>query len=53
MFSLKCILVCCSVFNGMYLSRVLFFYWNVFNIYIQMLSAYTLIRFIEIKCHKN
>ena len=31
------------VFNGMHLSMLLYFHWNVFNIHIQMLSDYTLI----------
>ena len=46
---------CYCVFIGMYLNYVvplltlLCFHWNVFDIYIQMLSDYTLIRFIETK----
>ena len=41
------------VFNGMYLSMLLCFHWNVFNIHMRMLSDYTLICFIETKLHDN
>ena len=39
----------------LYLSMLLCFHWNVFNIHTQMLSDYTLIWFIETKSlwHKN
>ena len=42
-------------FIGMYLSMLLCFHWNAFNIYmyIQMLSDYTLIWFIEIIWYEN
>ena len=36
----------------MYLGMLLWFYSNVFNIHIQMLSDYTLIRFIEMIWHE-
>ena len=45
--------VCSCVFNGMCLSMLLCFYWNAFNIHIQLLSDYTLILFIETKWHDN
>ena len=37
----------------MYLSMLLCFYWNVFDIHIQMLSDYMVDMFEEIKWHDN
>ena len=43
---------CCD-FIGMYLKYVVVFHRNTFDIYIQLLPDYTLIRFIETKWHKH
>ena len=37
----------CCVFIGMYLNYVVVFHWNIFDIYVQLLPDYTLIRFIK------
>ena len=37
----------------MYLKYVVVFYWNIFDIYIQLLPDYTLILFMETKWHKQ
>ena len=45
--------VCCCFFHWNAFRFAVVFYWNLFNIHIQMSSDYTLIWFIKIKWHEH